>query len=116
MPELDVGWSDCEKGNTWLTNGEGDHYALIDITSTQRLEIVILLDNYPGLNVAIIDKTDAEMAAHIQDRYEGWTARKCNVEGVKIDGNIIGTTDNNKVTDEDEDDDEDMHRVLPPDY
>ena len=89
---LNVGWTECERGNVWLTNGEDDHYALIDLDGNIRLEISINQANYPGLNVAIIDGDDAKCAKHIVDRFGGWTVRKCNVEGVKIeDDEVVGS-------------------------
>jgi hypothetical protein len=89
---LKVGWTDCERGNVWLTNGEGDHYALIDLEGNIRLEISINQANYPGLNVAITDSDDAKCAKHIMDRFGGWHVRKCNIEGVNVhDEQIVGS-------------------------
>jgi hypothetical protein len=88
---LNVGWTDCERRNVWLTNGEGDHYALIDLKGNVRLEISINMANYPGLNVAIIDADDAKCANRIMVRFGGWYVRKCNIEGVNIeDDEIVG--------------------------
>lgn len=90
---LNVGWTDCECGNVWLTNGEGDHYALIDLEGNVRLEVSINQANYPGLHVAIIDANDAKCAAHIQDRFGGWHVRKCNIPGVEVEDGMIVSSD-----------------------
>jgi len=90
---LNVGWTDCERGNTWLTNGEGDHYALIDLDGNKRLEISINMANYPGLNVAIIDADDAKCAKHIMDRFGGWHVRKCNIPSVEVEDGMIVSSD-----------------------
>jgi hypothetical protein len=39
---LNVGWSNCERSTTWLTDDEDNHYALINTGGGVRLEICIL--------------------------------------------------------------------------
>lgn len=87
---LPADWSDCERGNTWLT-AEGDHYALIELAPNRHLEISMRLANYPGLNVTVVDADEATLAAHIRQHFAGWDVRKCHVPGVEIsDDQIVG--------------------------
>ena len=82
-------WFNNERGNVWLTNGEGDHVAWFDLPGTkQRLEITIALGNYPGFLIAVLSEglsRDESLAAHINSKLGGWIVRKCNIEGVHID-------------------------------
>ena len=94
-------FSDCERGNTWIVNeDQTKHLAYIRLGQEDNndkpvytwLEISICTENYPGLNVALVHKTEAEIAKHIREKCEGHYARKCNIEGVKTNrnGTIIG--------------------------
>jgi len=81
---------ECERGNTWLEDPDSsNHYALIDIGDC-FLEVCIQCENYPGFHVNTInDKSQEELAAHVNERYAGWYVRKCNLPGVTIvDGHV----------------------------
>jgi hypothetical protein len=90
---LKFDWQDCERGNTWLTNGEGDHAIWITLAGNLRLAISIALDNYPGLFVGLVQLTDTEIAGKINAHCVGWYVRKCNVPGVKIVNNEVTCED-----------------------
>jgi len=101
--EVQADWCECERGNTWLTGTGGMHYALLDFDDKMTLEISILPDNYPGLNVALVRTDEASFAAFIQKRYVGWYVRKCNLPGVKIKGGRVEEVEDNPEEEEDED-------------
>jgi hypothetical protein len=92
-------FSDCERGNIWLVNDDLTiHLAYIRLGQDDNndkpvyawLEISICTDNYPGLNVSLAHKTEVDLAMHIVKTCEGMFARKCNIEGVKLDsGNRV---------------------------
>jgi hypothetical protein len=81
-------WQSCERGNTWLTDGE-NHVAWFDLPCTdQRLEVSVTPGNYPGFFVTVLPpekSSDEHLAAHIKERCSGWTVRRCNLEGVEWD-------------------------------
>jgi len=71
----------CERGNTWLTN-ENRHYFVGFVGNVEEnkwIEISIMPDNYPAFNVFIVEKTETEIVAHINDRFQGWEIHKANL-------------------------------------
>jgi hypothetical protein len=90
----------CERGNTLLETGEGNMVAWLDLEGNHRLQVSWCPDNYPALNVSVIELTDEQLAAHINDKCGGWLIRKCNIDGVNDEnGSVAGK-------DEDGDDDD----------
>jgi len=91
---------ESECGNTWLSSESGGNYILIglnindnDSETSQFLEISILPENYPGLNVCTVTEYVKNMIDHIQERYEGWNCRKWNLSvevPVNENGEIVG--------------------------
>ena len=89
---LPPNWTTCERGNTWLVNDGGDHIAWFDLPGGQRLEVSVTPGNYPGFYVNVLEpekSTDASLAKHINGKLVGWVVRKCNIPGVKLDGETI---------------------------
>ena len=77
-------WHACERGNTMLATGEGNFVAWLDMDDEgHRLEVSYAPDNYPALNVAVVNLSDEELADHINEKLQGWIVQKCNIEGVK---------------------------------
>jgi hypothetical protein len=87
---LPASFSETERGNVWLTTEDGTgHNIWIGLGNDNRLEIAIRVENYPGLNVATIKVTDAELAQHIRQHCGGMIVRKLNVDGLEdISGEI----------------------------
>ena len=91
---------ESECGNTWLSSESGGNYILIglnindnDSETSQFLEISILPENYPGLNVCTVTEYVKNIVEHIQERYEGWVCRKWNLPieaPINEDGEIVG--------------------------
>lgn len=79
----------CERGNTLLVTGEGNMVAWLDLLGDQRLQVSWCPDNYPALNVTVVTLTDAQLAEHINTRCGGWLIRKCNIEGVNVEGDYV---------------------------
>src|SRR3990172_6069491 len=100
---LEHDFSDCERGNTWLVNDDLTiqlaYIRLGQEDNTEKpacawLEISICTENYPGLRVALVHKTEVELAQHITKECGGMYVRKCNIEGVKVeDGQVVGLDD-----------------------
>lgn len=95
---IEFGDSLCERGNTWLTNGE-NHVAWFREGKTTWLEIAINPQNYPGFEIQVIDSTEEELCQHIHEKCHGWYSRKCNILGVNLDG--VGEVENPNLDDED---------------
>ena len=80
---------ETERGNTLLVNGDS-FVAWLGMGGNKRLEVSWVPDNYPSLNVQTIERTDAELAEHINTKCCGWYVRKCNIAGLNVDwaGNV----------------------------
>lgn len=82
----------CERGNT-LLEMDGSMVAWLDLVDDQRLEVSWCPNNYPALNVSVVSLTDEQLASHINSKCRGWIIRKCNVEGVNVDGDYVADPD-----------------------
>jgi hypothetical protein len=72
-----------DHGNTWLHTEEYDaHFILLTIVLGWWLVIKIDMSSDPGLSVMTTKATHEEMAKKINKDYEGWTVRRCNIDGV----------------------------------
>ena len=83
-------FAESERGNTWLSNDGGDHATWIRLGGNLFLEATITLGNYPGFCLAVIEKTEKQIARHISKNLKGWFVHKCNIKGVRIgkDGEV----------------------------
>lgn len=91
MIELSTIWGASERGNTLLSTGEGNIIAWLDLPCDYRLEVSYCPDNYPSLNVRVVDLSEADLAAHINANLGGWLVHKCNVNGVNVvSGRVVG--------------------------
>jgi len=78
-------WVGSERGNTLLSSGEGNMVAWLDLPGGEyRLEVTFNPDNYPSLNVQVVELSDADLADHINSELGGWLVHKCNVRGVDV--------------------------------
>lgn len=70
-----------ERGNTSLfeSDCEGGAAFFAEIEEGKWLEITMCLNNYPAWNVAIQDKTTAEMRTHIEENFGGYYFQKNNI-------------------------------------
>jgi hypothetical protein len=83
-------WSACERGNTLLSTGEGNIIAWLSLgDNNMRLEVSYCPDNYPALNVKVVNLTDTQLAEHINTKLQGWLIHKCNIEGVETELNRV---------------------------
>lgn len=89
MPDtiLDANWIMNERGNTWVTDGEGDHYFIAPLSNGLWLEVRVAQDDYPGFRIATTEEklTIEQVRDHIQDHFAGWYVRKNNI-GLVVDG------------------------------
>jgi hypothetical protein len=63
-------WSACERGNVWIfaPQTEGDKhlaYLKLPFDLDMWLEVSIVPENWPGLNVKVVTLTEPQLAAHI---------------------------------------------------
>lgn len=90
--EVKENWFANERGNTWLMDDDGNHIIYVDVTPKNRMEITIRPEDYPGFSVSMLkdsDSTDEHLSKHINQNYGGWNVRKCNIEGVELDGQMV---------------------------
>ena len=76
----------CERANTLLVNDGGDMVAWLTLDGDTRVEVAWNPDNYPALNVTFKTLTDDQLVEHINTNLKGWSVRKGNLDGLKIDG------------------------------
>lgn len=86
-------WSETEKGNTLLQGRDGENLlAWITLPGGRKLEIEFSPDCSPALDVRILSAEagdDTALAKRINTDYAGWYVRRCNVQGVKVEGDYI---------------------------
>ena len=83
-------WTANERGNILLTN-EDAFAAWLLIDENHRLFVRYNPNNYPSISVAINVATVDSLARHIQRNYEGWTADKLNIDGVRTNGSVVAS-------------------------
>jgi hypothetical protein len=72
-----------ERGNTWMTDGGGNHVGWFALPGGGRLEVAVTPGNSPGFTVRRTDGSDADLAEHARGLLaQGWTFRKCNIPGI----------------------------------
>ena len=82
---MDKTFSDCERGNIWLTQTEeGYHAAYFHLRNVGDgkmllLEVSIVPENYPGFNVGLVEITPEDLAKHLNEKCNGWYVRKLNL-------------------------------------
>jgi hypothetical protein len=84
--EMPEDWMASEKGNTWLSDDDGNHVAWLKV-GERMVEISVTPGNSPGLWARLLpeDENPETIAKHINRNLQGWTVRRCNLEGVRID-------------------------------
>jgi hypothetical protein len=88
---LPLDWTESEKGNTWLHNGDSQ-VLWIELVNNYWLEIEHSEGNSPYWRIGII-LTDADRTwAHIHSTLDGWTVGRWNLPKPprEIDGVIVG--------------------------
>jgi len=80
------GFSETERGNTYLTGGEGKVLILIglnvnedDTEISQFLSISIIPDNYPAVNVDEMKIYLKDLENDIKEYNDGWFVNKWNL-------------------------------------
>ena len=85
--ELPDDWMASERGNTWLSDDDGNHVAWLK-SGSRFIEVSVTPGNTPGLWVRLLgeeESSERKIANHINKHLKGWTVRRCNIEGVKLD-------------------------------
>ena len=79
-------WMASEKGNTWLSDDDGNHVAWLKM-GERLVEISITPGNSPGLWARLLPEDEGEksIVRHINNNLQGWHVRRCNLKGVQID-------------------------------
>lgn len=95
----------CERGNVYLTSNENlNHIAWFRLQRYDSgdfagksvwLQVSVVPENYPSVNVSTIFATDVELAEHINTECEGFIVRKINLAGVHLieRENVVGGID-----------------------
>jgi hypothetical protein len=84
----------CERGHTLLINDEGrDFVAYFRIEQDKWLLVSWHESNYPSLHLSVIFKPEDELAKFIQEEFDGWKAKPCNIAGVSLTDGCIGILD-----------------------
>jgi len=83
--ELPEEWMASEKGNTWLSDEDGNHMAWFRVNG-RFLEVSVTPENSPGFWVRVLpdEDTTEKIAKHINDNLSGWTVVRCQLGGLKI--------------------------------
>ncbi len=81
---LDQDWQEDEKGNVLLVSSHEDSWnawlRLGGLDSDLRLEISWRPDNYPSLNLCLIQCSDEKLYQHLVDKFNhDWIVRKLNL-------------------------------------
>lgn len=78
-----------EKGNTWLCDDDGNHVAWLKM-GDQILEVSVTPDNSPGLWARFLPPDEVpSIAEHINKNLVGWSVRRLNIEGVKVEDGMV---------------------------
>ena len=94
--ELEDNFFATERGNTMLTNDGGEMVVWIGLDEGVWLEVSDTPDNYPRLNVSVIQKTEVELRQHVVSNLGGWMVVKWNLdEDPPTDGGdcVVGVED-----------------------
>jgi hypothetical protein len=71
-------------------SGGGDFVAYFRLDEGKWLLVSWHPANYPALHLSVILKTEAELAKFIQEEFDGWKVRRCNISGVSIVEDRVG--------------------------
>lgn len=77
-----------EKGNTWLSDDDGNHVAWFRISHGRFLEVSVTPGNSPGFYLRALTEEESReesIAGHINVNLKGWTLRRRNINGIKVD-------------------------------
>jgi phage-related protein len=77
-----------DRGNTLLVRNES-MVGWLEVKRNVYLEVAWNPDNYPALNVTMIERTPEEIVEHINKNLTGWFVRKANFNGIRRDVNGI---------------------------
>jgi len=75
-----------EKGNTWLSDYDGNHVAWFKIDE-RFVEISVTPGNSPGFYLRALpddENCPDKLARHINLNLSGWTVQRCNLNGVVV--------------------------------
>ena len=84
-------WIASEKGNTWLCDDDGNHFALLKM-GDRILEVSVTPDNNPGLWARLLSPEECppvKIAEHINKNLSGWYVRRLSVDGVTVEDGMV---------------------------
>lgn len=84
--QLPDDWMANEKGNTWLSDDDGNHVAWLKV-GDRMLEISVTPGNSPGFWARVVGEEN--IADHINKNLQGWTVHRCNIDGVSVEDDMI---------------------------
>jgi len=74
----------CERGGNMFVDEDRNFNAWLPLDGGY-LEITFRAENYPSLNTAFVQMSEAELATHIRENLVGFFVRKCDIDGVYLD-------------------------------
>ena len=84
--EIPDEWMASEKGNTWLSDEDGNHMAWFRVDG-RFLEVSVTPENSPGFWIRVLpdeENNQGKIAEHINKNLSGWTVVRCNIGGLTI--------------------------------
>jgi len=87
--QLPADFHACERGNVMLSNDD-NYISWLTIGPDQRLEFSFCPDNYPKLNVKLVEMTNEQLCDYIQSKLVGWTSHKLNLGEHEVATNADG--------------------------
>jgi hypothetical protein len=84
--EIPEEWMASEKGNTWLSDDDGNHVAWFRVNG-RYMEVSVTPGNSPGFYIRVLpdeENNQGKIAEHINKNLSGWTVVRCNIEGVQV--------------------------------
>lgn len=76
-----------EKGNTWLSDDDGNHVAWFRIEE-RFLEVSVTPGNTPGFYIRALpeeESNEESIAKHVNRNLKGWIVRRRNIKGISMD-------------------------------
>jgi hypothetical protein len=93
---LSTDWYQTERGNTALSNDDGNLVAWLKLDDEHCLEMAYTSANSPALHVLIADYDPVALRRHVIENLGGWYCHRWNLDGeppIDRRGYIIGEDD-----------------------
>lgn len=86
--------NNTERGNNLFVEKETGSIAFFSkVDEVNFLQFTYTPDNYPAVDMRIVEISEKRLCMHINENLLGWSANKCQLEGVILDENctVVGT-------------------------